>query len=330
MNVRLSHLDGKLPNLALMKLAHWHKAQGDTVSLVRGAAAIERGLYEPDYGRVYASTIFKFSNRNLERFRREWPGAIVGGTGSDSKATIEEMTGDYEHYEYSIYPDYKFSLGFTQRGCRLRCGFCVVPEKEGRPRSVNTINSIWRGDGFPRAVSLLDNDFFGQPKDQWKARAKELMDGDFMVSLTQGINVRLIDEESAGVLAGLRYYDDQFKTRRLYTAWDSIKDEGIFMRGIGMLLNAGIKPHHIMVYMLIGYDPAETMEAIMYRFEKMVAIGLLPYPMVYNNADPDLKWFQRWVIMRSYKFIPWAEFTKSKRKTFYAEQKIGADQASLL
>lgn len=102
------------------------------------------------------------------------------------------------------------------------------------------------------------------------------------------------------------------------------------MRGIGMLLNAGIKPQHIMVYMLIGYDPAETMGAIMYRFEKMVAIGLLPYPMVYNNANPDLKWFQRWVIMRSYKFIPWAEFTKSKRKTFYSEQKIGAEQAGLL
>ena len=24
MNIRLTHIDGKLPNLTLMKLAHWH------------------------------------------------------------------------------------------------------------------------------------------------------------------------------------------------------------------------------------------------------------------------------------------------------------------
>ena len=35
MKVRLTQLDGKLPNLALMKLAHWHRAQGDEVHLVR-------------------------------------------------------------------------------------------------------------------------------------------------------------------------------------------------------------------------------------------------------------------------------------------------------
>ena len=28
MRVRLTHLDGKLPNLALMKLAHWHRSLG--------------------------------------------------------------------------------------------------------------------------------------------------------------------------------------------------------------------------------------------------------------------------------------------------------------
>ncbi len=26
MNVRLTQIDGKLPNLALMKLAHWHRS----------------------------------------------------------------------------------------------------------------------------------------------------------------------------------------------------------------------------------------------------------------------------------------------------------------
>ena len=41
MNIRLTHIDGGLPNLALMKLSHWHKERGDTVHLVR---TVERGL----------------------------------------------------------------------------------------------------------------------------------------------------------------------------------------------------------------------------------------------------------------------------------------------
>jgi hypothetical protein len=34
-NVRLTQIDGALPNLALMKLAHWHLAQGDAVTVTR-------------------------------------------------------------------------------------------------------------------------------------------------------------------------------------------------------------------------------------------------------------------------------------------------------
>ena len=63
-----------------------------------------------------------------------------------------------------------------------------------------------------------------------------------------------------------------------------------------------------MVYMLIGYVPGETMDDIMYRYQKMVDFGCKPYPMVYNNANPQLKRFQRWVIRRYHEFIPWEEY----------------------
>lgn len=35
MNIRLTQIDGALPNLALMKLAHWHRSKGDEVTLTR-------------------------------------------------------------------------------------------------------------------------------------------------------------------------------------------------------------------------------------------------------------------------------------------------------
>jgi hypothetical protein len=193
----------------------------------------------------------------------------------------------------------------------------VVPKKEGKPRSINTIADIWRGEPYPKHLHLLDNDFFGQPREQWEARLDEIRGGGFKVCLNQGINIRLIDEDAATSLATIPYYDDAFKTRRLYTAWDNLKDEKIFMRGVERLSSAGIPPHHLMVYMLIGWDKTETWERVMYRFNKMVELGIRPYPMVFGDRGRTLPGsyskrtlgeFQRWVIRKSYNFVPFEEY----------------------
>jgi hypothetical protein len=308
MKIRLTHIDGKLPNLALMKLSHWHRSMGDETHLFHHANRIPLDM---EYDVVYGSSIFTFSKDLLNKFRDDFPAAIIGGTGTGETTTIEEIIGsEYEHYDYSIYPEYKFSIGFTSRGCRLNCKFCFVPQKEGRPKSTNSIYDVWRGKGHPKNIVLLDNDFFGQPHEQWISRIQELIEGDFKVSFNQGINIRLVNDESAYWLSKVLYYDDQFKTRRLYTAWDNLKDEKIFFDGVDKLEKEGIPPHHLMVYMLVGYDKEETWERIFHRFDKMIERGIRPYPMVYNNENKSLREFQRWVVRRYYEFISWNEFTK--------------------
>jgi hypothetical protein len=302
--VRLTHIDGKLPNLALMKLAHWHGQQGDEVHFSR---FVQPQLWEPNYDTVYGSAIFSWSRPKLQELQDAWPKARIGGTALDTWETVEGVIGEpeYEHYDYSIYPEFPYSLGFTQRGCRLKCGFCVVPQKEGSVRGINTIADIWR-PGTPKCVVLLDNDFFGQ--DSWKDRLDEIRDGDFRVSFNQGINIRMITPETAQAIASVRYSDDQFKQRRIYTAWDNLGQEKVFFRGLAMLNEAGIPSKHVMVYMLIGYAPGETMEDILHRFNQLVDAGCIPYPMVYNNQNKELKVFQRWVIQRYYQFVPWHEY----------------------
>jgi len=173
MNIRITHIDGKLPNLALMKLAHWHKARGDAVNLARTPSP---NMFEPAYKTVYGSAIFEWSQPVIKRLVEAYPQAIVAGTGTRDYQTVEQIIGQeqYEHYDYSIYPEFPFSIGFSQRGCRLNCGFCVVPKKEGKPRSTNTIFDIWRGEPTPRNVVLLDNDFFGQQETDWRARVEEI------------------------------------------------------------------------------------------------------------------------------------------------------------
>ena len=336
LHVRLTHIDGKLTNLALMKLAAFHRERGDTVTLTRN---VQRGLFEPEYDIVYGSTIFTRSMPLVRALRREFPGALIGGTGlygessSDWLLTIEQLIGKpvYEEYDYSIYDyaGFSASLGFTQRGCRMGCRFCSVPEKEGRVQEVNTIANIWRGGSHPRTIHLLDNDFFGQSREAWEARIDEMRSGAFAVCLNQGINVRAIDATIAQAIATIPYMDDSFTKPRLYTAWDNIANERPFVRGVELLGDAGIRPEHLLVYMLVGFDEAETWDRVFVRFNRMVSLGVRPFPMVFekqpgesNNALPfrELKAFQRWAVRKFYEFVPWAEYrvsTRAKRDQFH-------------
>lgn len=304
MKVRLTQLDGKLPNLALMALSTYYKKRGAEVWFSRSPM---RDLFEPQFDLVFGSSIFTRSINARAAFRREFPESTCAGTGTDSLQTVEELTGEPEQsHDYSIYLKYRHSIGFTQRGCRLKCGFCVVPKKEGRNRDNKRIREIWRGGNHPKEICLLDNDFFGQPN--WREKCDEIENDGFKICLNQGINIRLINEEGAERLAGLKYYDDQFKSRRIYTAWDNAKDERIFFRGLDYMTKAGIRPAHIMVYMLVGYWPGETIKDVLFRFNKLKDAGVMPFPMVYDEKNRELKRFQRWVVRRYYQFVEWKDY----------------------
>jgi hypothetical protein len=346
MRVLLLQLDGKLPNLALMRIAHHHHEKGDYVELRRcgnlqsleprfedrlfgngdgvsrlgdvgfGAVAVSNPT---GWDKVYGSLIFKSSLPLAERAMELYPHIDLGGTGwmlgRDLDAVGIDPDGPYRK-GYQYYPKFTASIGFTQRGCRLSCEFCVVPKKEGKVRPTSTIFNIARfthsEDDLIHTIVrrervfgilLLDNDFFGNP--QWAERIDELKTGypvnsqrgviylPYKVSFNQGINARALNKETAQAIASVDYRDDSFKTKRIYTAWDNIGHEKPLFRGLEALCAAGVKPDHIMVYMLIGFgDSHEDRET---RRRKLREFGARPYPMPYVRT-PELVGFQRWVI----------------------------------
>lgn len=296
--IRVTQLDGKLPNLALMRLAAWHREQGDNVYWQRGT---QRGLHEPDYDIVYGSAIFTTSAKAVALFRSQFPHALIGGWGGDRQLRVEDIVpSQFTLADYSGFTDFTASLGYTMRGCRFKCGFCMVPKMEGRARSEGPISAIWRGEGHPKHIHLLDNDFFGNPV--WRDRVDEIEAGGFRVCINQGINVRLLDDDAAAAIVRIAPYGTDFKHRRLYTAWDNIGDEQVFFDGVDRLERAGWPAHRIMAYMLVGYDPRETWERIFHRFDRMVERRIEPYVMVFGGDErrpaspeyPKLKRFQRW------------------------------------
>lgn len=326
-HVKLIQVDGALPNLALMRISAWHKKLGDHVTFSRNTV---RELGEPDYDLVYASAIFSKSAPKVAEVRSWWPDALIGGTwtdikgenGEDLNPRVEDVVpSSFSGLDYDIYPEFPHSIGYASRGCRFKCGFCRVPGLEGRPNSFVSINDLWRGEGHPRNIHLLDNDFFSSP--EWRDRIDEMREGKFRVCFSQGLNIRIISDEQAIALATIEYRDNHFKRSRLYTAWDNLGDERVFFRGVDRLEKHGIPPHHLMAYSLVGWDEQENWEKILYRHQKMVERGVRPYVMIHENArdrDPEgsapdwkaLKKLQRWTNMGLYRAgISWENYDVS-------------------
>lgn len=303
MDILLVQIDGSLPNLALMRIAAHHRAIGDSVQLrrsIHGLSLFDR----PDC--VYVSVLFERSRPLVEALIRVYPHAIIGGTGYAPMLTLADVgIGEDRPPDYSIYPEYTPSIGYTQRGCRFHCPFCIVPTKEGAVSEAASISDIWRGPDHARKVVLLDNDFFGQHC--WADRIEELRAGRFRVCFTQGVNARTLTDETAAALASVHYSDAQFQTRRLYTAWDNRRDEARLFSGLEALVRHGVKPDHIMVYMLVGYWPGETHDDREHRRRALRAFGCRPYPMPYVRT-PELIAYQRWVIRRADLTCTWADF----------------------
>lgn len=317
MNILCLQFDGDLLNIALAQIAGHHRALGDRVEVRRIATAeeLQPRLGDPTWHTVYGSLIFEWTRPLAAIAQRIYPGIRLGGTGWDFEAGVQVRNTELPAaaigapLDYSGWPDVDYSIGFTQRGCRRRCDFCVVPRKEGGMRPVATLREIWRGEPHARRVILLDNDFFGNPF--WRDVIDEALKYKLAIAVVQGINARTLTDEQAQAIASVRWMASDFSRRRVYTAWDLADDERVFFRGMGRLVKAGVSADSIMVYMLIGYARGETHADREYRRAKLRAFGARPYPMAYvreGDLGDELRMFRGWVLQRADLHSTWDEW----------------------
>lgn len=294
--VGLIQVDGKWPNLALMKLSAWHKYQGHDVVFPYNGQRCDH---------VYASAIFAKSVPHV-RLLRETLGARVtlGGTGVDLSTNLPpEVEGAFPDYDlYGI----DYGMGFTSRGCIRRCPWCVVPQKEGDIHSVASVLELM--NPLSNNLILLDSNFLAQP--EWEARAKELINLKVRVNFSQGLDIRLVDDHVASVLARIDALSHTFKKPRLHFAWDFPEMEPAVRAGIAALGRAGIKPWKLMFYVLVGYST--TFEEDMHRFRVLDGLGVDPFIMLYEGADKRLRHFARWVNKRIYRRCEWQDYLPRK------------------
>ena len=279
------------PNLALMKLSAWHKAQGDTVE-----------WWNPllTYDRVYSSKVFTFTP--------ECPylpeNTVKGGTGY---GILDELPPDVDAVfpDYSIYPKCDHAIGFLTRGCIRKCPWCIVPKKEGKIRPYRTWQEIKRPDS--RDIVFMDNNVLAH---EWGLKQIEDMGGkNVRVDFNQGLDARLITDNVAQMLARLKWIN----YIRMSADTDAMLD--VVLTAIDRLRKYGVKPYRVFVYVLI-----QDIESGERRVIALRDVGANPFAQPYRdfttNAEPpqEQRDLARWVNHKAiFKTVPtFAEYRARK------------------
>jgi len=296
MKILLVQIDGKMPNLALMKISSYHKRKGDSVGWAWA---------NPD--RVYISCIFSQNLPHARGVAKFYPEADVR-IGGPALGYPNSLPDEIEHSmpDYSLYPDLDYSMGFTTRGCIRNCPFCIVPRIEGYFRE-NDHPSLFCNPDFNK-VMLLDNNLLAS---RFLFETLEwIRNQGLKVCFTQGLDARLVTEKIASILADMKAYNFHFKHRTYYFAWDLMESEKEVLRGLKNMLEVGVHPRCLMIYMLVGFNT--THEQDYYRFKKLTELGMDPFVMTYNNRrdDPWIRHFARWVNRRRYKICDFDEYNR--------------------
>ena len=276
----------RFPPLGLLKLAAYHKMKNDTVELVRGCR-----LPKGNPQRIYVTSLFTYTwkpvHQAVRYFKELYPTIEVwlGGIYASLMPEHAQLSGadriwtglfdDAEDLmpDYSLVPEWDASIIFASRGCIRNCAFCAVPKLEGRPNRLRYHIEQLVYPGHKRII-LWDNNILGNPN--WRPIFDELIELGLKVDFNQGLDARLISDESAEGIS-------KMKTEYIRLAYDTLKVGPYVENAINVLSQHGIRKKKIIVYTLFNFD--DDPKDFFQRVKHILNWGSASYPMRFQPLD---------------------------------------------
>ena len=271
------------PNIALGKVATYHKSLGDEVEWVDP-------MFGGGYDKVYMSKIFTFSP--------DYDYPIIadeidkGGTGYDLHKVlpkeIDRLQPDYD----MLGVDTKTAYGFLTRGCPNKCPWCIVPIKEGKQVAYMDVEEI-AIEGRTKLI-LMDNNILAS--DYGLEQIEKIIKNGYRVDFNQALDARLVTEEIAKLLAKVKWLTPIRFGCDTHRQIEHCK--GVMKRIDSYRDN----PAYYLLYTIIGEDINEDYERLSsFRDNPRVRIVGQPY-RDFNNPNQIIPQWQkdmaRWSMRR--------------------------------
>ena len=293
MKVGLIAVDGHngFPNLALMRLSAWHKAQGDEVEWWDGFTR---------YDRVYKSKVFTFTPAMDTVINADE--IVTGGTGYKDYGSLPPEV-EAAPPDYSLYPRWDKAVGFLTRGCIRNCEWCIVPRKEGGIRPAATWEEVKRPDS--RQIVFLDNNVLAS--EHGLEQIERMGSEQVWVDFNQGLDARLITPETARLLARLHWI------RFIRLSCDTSAMLPVIQQATAYLREAGAAPSRFWSYVLVR-DVTEAHGVV----TALVDMGVEPFAQPYRDYDggeptAEQTAFARWVDQKMvFQSCSWEEYKQKK------------------
>jgi hypothetical protein len=299
MDVLLVNVDSTIPNLALAKLAMFHRNRGDRVRQIRDTegSILPYPLFLDEYSRIYVSCIFSWNKNRCIR----WEGrAEIGGSGYSLE---KQLPADIE----ALNP--KINQGFITRGCIRHCPWCIVPQKEGKIRQVANAYDLW--DGKSDSIVIMDNNILALPRAFFET-CEILKRENLMVDWNQGLDHRLLTNEICSELFSLKYIRESGQKIRF--AFDHISYRRSVVRALKLLKEHGMKPWRTRWYVYVGtYDTVETvLERVNLLRDWQQAVFLMRDRDSKVQRNQEFRKIYIWTTcVEAFSKIPYEEFRRS-------------------
>ena len=224
----------------------------------------EPDMFTPEYDEIHISVTFTWDIERAEKLRDLWSDygrVVVGGPA------YGDMGGEFEPGMYL-----KSGVTITSRGCPNKCGFCMVPKREGDLRELEV----------KEGHIIQDNNILACSKAHL-GRVGDMLSKQKGVEFKGGLEASRVDTESADWLR-------QFKVKTLWLACDHPNAVSGLHDACKTLMSAGFTRNNLYCYVLIGKDMEEEES----RLRAVWDAGCMPFAQLYRDDNDSVVYDKEW------------------------------------
>jgi hypothetical protein len=286
--------------IGLLKLASYHRQQGDKIRLVRGNQEIDG--FKPDHIKI--TSLFTYWSKHVwdsvKFFKEQHPYAkvTVGGiyaslmpehckqSGCDEVFIGVDSEAEKCRPAYDLV-DVDYQIIHTSRGCVRRCSFCGT----WRIEPTFTCKRNIKKEVCSNRIIFYDNNLLANPhiQDILKELSEATHNGNAVYSESQcGIDGRFLTPLLASLLKKARFVSPRI-------AWDNTyEDHRSVKRQLDILTNAGYKSKDIFIFMIYNwrhdFEEMEKKRLKCWEWKAQIAdCRYRPLTQTYDNYNPKIE-----------------------------------------